>query len=163
SGRALRLRAPLLRSDHRAQHRVRRQDHAARGPPQGDDRRRRPPRHPHVGRRVGGGRRDAPRLAAVRRRSPPDPPPPALPMVLDAPRSGWSWWNYDRRPDNWTSPVNTTAMIDLLRRPQPSRVMGRLETISFDAATGAFAFSYTEERGVAPTEVRVPAEFATRK
>jgi hypothetical protein len=75
---------------------------------------------------------------------------------------GWAYWNYDRRPDNWTSPVNTPGLVELLMRPQPSRVMGLIETIEFDPVSGVFAFSYREQSGSAQTEVRVPGAFAGR-
>ncbi len=78
--------------------------------------------------------------------------------VLDEFIAPWSFWNYNRTGN--MTPLKETWFLDYLIRPQPSKVAGTPEALSFDQRAKVFTFSYIEERLSLPTEVIVPAQFS---
>lgn len=79
--------------------------------------------------------------------------------VLDEFNAPWSFWNYNRTGS--MTPLTNTWFLDYLIRPQPSKIAGVPDGLSFDQITKTFILSYTEENLSAPTEVIVPQSFTS--
>ncbi len=77
--------------------------------------------------------------------------------VLDEFVAPWSFWNYNRTGK--MTPLTETWSLDYLIRPQPSKVAGVPEGLSFDQTAKVFTFSYMEEKLSLPTEIILPAQF----
>ncbi len=79
--------------------------------------------------------------------------------VLDEFVAPWSFWNYNKTGS--MTPLTNTWFLDYLIRPQPSKIAGTPEELSFDQGTKRFRFTYTEENLSAPTEIILPKSFTS--
>jgi endoglycosylceramidase len=79
--------------------------------------------------------------------------------VFDRYLVGFSYWNYSRNPEDKSSPVNSSWMLDILVRPQPSFIAGIPEFLYYDSDAGKVEFRFREEEAGLFTEILVPARF----
>lgn len=79
--------------------------------------------------------------------------------AFDEARCGWSYWNLSRNPADLTSPIQSPELLDELARPQLARVAG--EPLAIACEPDRCRFEIREVALAAPTEIRVPARFAT--
>ncbi|MDD5222823.1 MAG: cellulase family glycosylhydrolase [bacterium] len=79
--------------------------------------------------------------------------------VYDRSFASYSFWDYNRNPADYASPVNSTWMLDILIRPQPSYIAGVPMALHYDVETGKFELKFKEEKPGLASEILVPTRF----
>ena len=79
--------------------------------------------------------------------------------VYDRYMANHSFWDYSRNPADRASPVNSTWMLDIMARPQPSYIAGVPISLKYDLNAGIFELRFTEEKDGLASEILVPTRF----